>query len=155
MTFKPKFPDFKTKVKESFDRQKFMELIRARLIDVKPGFCEIHVPYDKSLTQQHGFFHAGIISTVADNASGYASFSLMDENSSVLTVEFKLNLMSPGDGELLIGRSNVLKHGKTLTVCKAEVYAVKNGEEKLCAVSQATLIELKDKSDSAATSTPT
>lgn len=147
MEFKPKFGDFKRKVEESFKRQKFMELINAKLIDVKPGFCEIHLPYNSNLTQQHGFFHAGIISTLADNAAGYASFSLMDEHSSILTVEFKLNLLSPGDGELLIGRSNVLKNGKTLKVCRSEVYVVKNGEETLCGASQSTLIELKNRPD--------
>lgn len=147
MNFKPKFTDFKKKVEESFNRQKFMELINAKLVAVKPGYCEIQVPYNLNLTQQHGFFHAGIISTIADNAAGYASFSLMEESSSVLTVEFKLNLISPGDGELLIGRSNVLKNGRTLTICRSEVFVSKNGKEKLCAASQTTLIELKNKSD--------
>jgi len=147
MEFVPKFRDYKKKVEESFRRQGFMSLINARLVEVKPGFCEIHIPYDITLTQQHGFFHAGIISTLADNSAGYAGFSLMEENSSILTVEFKLNLMSPGDGDLLIGRSKVLKNGKTLTVCTSEIYIVKNGEEKLCAASQSTLIELKNRSD--------
>ncbi|TMU50368.1 PaaI family thioesterase [Flagellimonas algicola] len=147
MKFEPKTTDFKKKVEQSFYRQKFMELISAKLIDIKPGFCEIQIPYDPTLTQQHDFFHAGIISTIADNAAGYAGFSLMEENSSILTVEFKLNLISPGDGELLIGRSNVLKNGRTLTICRSEVFIVKNGEEKLCAASQSTLIELKNKPD--------
>lgn len=147
MKFEPKFIDFRQKVEESFNRQKFMGLINAKLISIEPGFCEIHVPYDLSLTQQHGFFHAGVISTVADNTAGYAGFSLMEETSSVLTVEFKLNLVSPGDGELLIGRANVLKNGKTLTICRSEVFTSKNGIEKLCAASQTTLIELKNKSD--------
>ncbi|WP_240964219.1 PaaI family thioesterase [Flavivirga algicola] len=124
-----------------------MELIHANLIDVKPGYCEIQIPYNPILTQQHGFFHAGIISTIADNAAGYASFSLMEEDASVLTVEFKLNLMSPGDGDLLIAKANVLKNGRTLTICRSEVFIRKNGVEKLCAASQTTLIELKNKSD--------
>jgi len=145
--FKAKSINFKRKVEESFNRQKFMKLINAKLVDVKPGYCEIHVPYNLNLTQQHGFFHAGIISTIADNAAGYASFSLMEDNSSILTVEFKLNLISVGDGEMLIGKSNVLKNGRTLTICRSEVFIVKNGIEKLCAASQSTLIELKNKSD--------
>lgn len=147
MDFKPKFTHFKEKVEESFQRQKFMALINAKLVDVKPGYCEIQIPYHATLTQQHGFFHAGIISTIADNAAGYASFSLMEEDSSVLTVEFKLNLMSPGDGDLLIAKANVLKNGRTLTICRSEVFIRKNGVEKLCAASQTTLIELKNKSD--------
>ncbi|MEB3346283.1 PaaI family thioesterase [Aquimarina gracilis] len=124
-----------------------MKLINAQLIDIRPGYCEIHIPYDKNLTQQHGFFHAGIISTIADNSAGYAAFSLMEQDSSVLTVEFKINLISPGDGKLLIGKSTVLKNGRTLTICKSEVFTVKNSIEKLCAVAQLTLIELKNSSD--------
>lgn len=147
MEFKPKSKNFKKKVEESFNRQKFMQLINAKLVDVQPGFCEIHVPYDSSLTQQHGFFHAGIISTIADNAAGYASFSLMEDTTSVLTVEFKLNLLSPADGDLLIGKSTVLKNGRTLTICRSEVFIQKGGVEKLCAASQSTLIELKNTSD--------
>ena len=147
MNFKPAYEDYKKKVTDSFNSQGFMELINAELVKVEPGFCEIHVPYDQSLTQQHGFFHAGVISTIADNCAGYASFSLMEENSSILTVEFKLNLISPGEGEKLIGRSNVLKNGKTLTICRSEVYVLKDGIEKLCGASQSTLIELKDKPD--------
>ncbi|PKV50323.1 uncharacterized protein (TIGR00369 family) [Aquimarina sp. MAR_2010_214] len=147
MKFEPKSDTYKKKVKESFERQQFMKLINAQLIDVQPGYCEIHVPYHSSLTQQHGFFHAGIISTIADNTAGYAGFSLMEENSSVLTVEFKINLMAPGDGELLIGKSSVLKNGRTLTICKSEVFIIKNGVEKLCAAAQLTLIELKNSSD--------
>ncbi len=72
----------------------------------------------------------------------------MEEDSTILSVEFKLNIMAPGDGEVLIGRANVLKNGRTLTICRSEVYIVKNGEEKLCAASQTTLMELKNKSDS-------
>ncbi len=145
--FKPQSADYQKKVRDSFNRQKFMSTIKAELVKIAPGYCEIQVPYQEDLTQQHGFFHAGIVSTIADNAAGYAGFSLMAENSSVLTVEFKLNLMSPGDGDLLIGKANVLKHGQTLTICRSEVYIRKNGIEKLCAASQTTLIELKNKSD--------
>ena len=147
MTFIPKDTDFVNKVKDSFARQKFMGLINAELFKVEPGFCEIHVPYDVNITQQHSFFHAGIVGTIADNAAGYAAFSLMDKNSSILTVEFKLNLVAPADGDLLIGRSNVLKYGKTLTICRSDVFIVKGGVEKLCAASQSTLIELPNRSD--------
>lgn len=145
MNFEPAFPDYERKVRESFTKQGFMELIHAQLIDVQPGYCEIHVPFDPTLTQQHGYFHAGVVSTVADNAAGYASLSLMEEHSTILTVEFKLNLLSPGDGEKLIGKAHVLKYGKTLTVCRSEVYVLKDDTEKLCAAGQSTLIELKDR----------
>ena len=145
MNFTPSYPGFKNKVQKSFERQQFMELIKAELVDVQPGYCEIHVPFDPNLTQQHGYFHAGVVSTVADNTAGYASLSLMGEHANILTVEFKINLLSPGDGEKLIGKANVLKYGKTLTICRSEVYVLKNGIEKLCAAGQSTLIELNNK----------
>ena len=144
MEFTPLFSGYRQKVQDSFDRQQFMKHIDATLVDVQPGYCEIEVPYAPELSQQHGYFHAGIIGTIADNAAGYAAFSLMEESSSIVTVEFKLNVMSPGDGDTLIGRGHVLKKGRTLTICRADLYIVKNGQEKLCAASQATLIELRD-----------
>ena len=147
MKYSPKDPAFADRVRASFNRQQFMHLLKASLVKVEPGFCEISVPYDTGLTQQHSFFHAGVVGTIADNAAGYAAYSLMGPQSSILTVEFKLNLIAPADGETLIGRAHVLKYGRTLTVCRSDVYIVKNGEERLCAASQSTLIELADKND--------
>ena len=147
MKFQPSFQNYEKKVTDSFQRQGFMQLIDARLSVVTPGYCEIEVPYDTKLSQQHGFFHAGIIGTIADNVAGYAAFSLMAENSSIVTVEYKLNLIAPGDGEKLIGKGQVIKNGRTLTICKADIFILKDGVEKLCAVSQATLIELKNSLD--------
>ena len=91
MIFTPKDPNFPAKVKDSFASQKFMEFINAKLYKVEPGFCEIHLPYDINITQQNSFFHAGIIGTIADNTAGYAAFSLMDKDSSILTVEIKFD----------------------------------------------------------------
>lgn len=143
MAFKPQFPEFRSKIEQSFASQKFMEHIGAELVAVEPGFCEIHIPFDEKLTQQNGFFHAGVMTTLADNVAGYASLSLMKEHSMVLSVEFKVNLMRPGAGELLIGKGEVLKYGKTLTVCRADVFIVKDGVEKLCAAAQLTMIEIE------------
>ncbi len=143
----PRFDNYKEKVEASFARQKFMGWIGANLTEIKPGYCEIVLPYNENLTQQHGFFHAGIVSTLADNAAGYAAFSLMHEMSTILTVEFKLNLLSPGDGEQLRAVAEVLKSGKTLAICRSEVYVTKDGTEKICAAAQSTLMELKNKSD--------
>jgi len=143
MNFQPRDPNFQQKVRDSFDQQQFMEHIGAQLFEVRPGYCEIRVPFQESLTQQNGFFHAGVISTIADNAAGYAAFSLMDEKASVLTVEIKLNLLSPGKGDMLIGRGQVLKSGKTLSICRSDLFVVQNGEEKLCAAGQSTLIQLQ------------
>lgn len=147
MKYEPKNKDFRKKVQASFDRQKFMRLIGAELVEVNPGYCEIKVPFDEKLTQQHGFFHAGVISTLADNTAGYAAFSLMEIDSSILTVEFKLNLLAPGKGDSLIGKAEVIKNGKTLTICRSEIYAIRDGNVTLCAAGQSTLIELKNKSD--------
>ena len=108
MKFRPSDSDFEIRVRASFNKQKFMEFISAKLVKVKPGYCEIQIPFQPEITQQHGFFHAGILGTIADNAAGYAAFTLMDINSSILTVEFKINLLLPAEGEILIGRSNVL-----------------------------------------------
>ncbi|HMG15629.1 MAG TPA: PaaI family thioesterase [Saprospiraceae bacterium] len=144
MNYEATDPDFILRVQESFSKQKFMEYIDAKLVIVKPGFCEIHLPYNINLTQQNGFFHAGIIGSIADNAAGYAAYSLMHRDASVLAVEFKLNLLSPADGELIIGRSTVLKYGKTLSICRSDVFVVKNGMEKLCAASQSTMMELSN-----------
>ncbi len=147
MLFEPLDPDYKSRVMESFSRQHFMKLIGATLVGVEPGYCEIHLPYKKELSQQHGFFHAGVVGTIADNSGGYAAYSLMPPNASVLTVEYKLNLISPGDGHLLIARGQVVKHGRTLTVCRSEVSVVKKGLQTPCATSLMTLIMLIDKPD--------
>lgn len=147
MEFTPQDKDFELRVKESFARQNFMEHLGAELKTIQPGYCEIQVPFKKELTQQHGFFHAGVVGTLADNAAGYAAYSLMGAHSSILTVEYKVNLMAPADGDLLIAKSTVLKYGKTLTICRTDVFVNKNGLEKLCAAGQVTLIELQNKKD--------
>ena len=148
MSFQPTDPHYEDRVRTSFARQRFMDVLGAQLRVVRPGSCEIHLPYRKDLSQQHGFFHAGTLATITDNAAGYAAYSLMDADSSVLTVEFKLNLLAPGNGAVLIARGRVIKPGRTLTVCQSDVFVSSNGEEKLCAVALITLIQLAGKSDS-------
>ncbi len=143
--FTPIDPNYEERVRTSFSRQAFMGHLGARMVEVSPGFCEIHVECKKELTQQHGYFHAGVIGTIADNAGGYAAYSLMRADSSVLTVEYKLNLMSPGDGELLIGRGYVIKSGRTLTIARADLFIVKKEVEKICATSLNTLIAMVGK----------
>ncbi|MHA1153579.1 MAG: PaaI family thioesterase, partial [Alphaproteobacteria bacterium] len=106
--FTPKDPEFVARVHASFGRQGIMTLIGARLIRVEPGLVEIELPYRAELTQQHGFFHAGITSTIADSAGGYAAYSLMPVDATVLTTEFKINLLAPADGELLRARGRVV-----------------------------------------------
>ena len=117
------------------------------LARIEPGFCEIRLPCRPELTQQHGFVHGGIVSMIADSAGGYAAFTLFAADASILTVEYKLNLLAPSKGETLIARAEVLKSGRTLTVAKADVYAVEDGAETHCAVMQQTLITLHGKED--------
>jgi len=147
MKFKPKDPGFEEKVRSSFSRQKFMDYLNARLMKIEPGYCEIHVPHKNELTQQHGFFHAGVIGTVADNCGGYAAFSLMPQDASVLSVEYKLNLLAPGDGDLLIGQGRVIKPGKNLVICSCEVFIRKDDQQKLCATSLMTLMTMHGMED--------
>src|SRR5919206_725924 len=100
--FEPADPQYRARVEASFGRQRVMGLIGARLVRVEPGLVEIELPYREELTQQHGYFHAGITSTIADSAGGYAGFTLFPADSSVLTVEYKMNLVAPAAGERLI-----------------------------------------------------
>ena len=147
LRFEPRDPIWEEKVRASFARQGAMALIGAELTDITPGRCEIRMPYRLDLTQQHGYFHAGIISTAVDSAAGYAGFSLMAPNSSVLSVEFKINLLAPGDGELLIATGEVIKAGKTLVIARGDAYVVKNGKTTHCATMQQTLMTMHGKAD--------
>lgn len=142
MRFKITDPDFENRVRASFGRQKLMGAIGAELTRLVPGEAEISLPYRDDLTQQHGFVHAGIIATIADTASGYAAFSLMPADTAVLTVEYKINLISPAVGELFIARGRVIRPGKRLSVCTAEVMAYHQGKGKTVATMLATMMAL-------------
>lgn len=150
--FYPSDPAYEEKVRVSFARQQFMDFIGARLVTVQPGFCEIHLPYKRDLSQQHGFFHAGVIGSIADNACGYAAYTLMPAGSSVLTVEYKLNLLTPGSGDLLIASAHVVRAGRTLTICQGEVSVVKGEQQKLCAIALVTLMTMEGKPEIASDS---
>lgn len=143
----PPEPDFDRRVRASFARQPFMTLLGASITALGPGTCEITLPFRRELTQQHGYLHAGVVATLADNACGYAAFTLMPADASVLTVEFKLNLMAPAEGEVLIARGRVRKAGRTLTVVEAEVSARREGAETPVAVMLATMMALRGRRD--------
>jgi uncharacterized protein (TIGR00369 family) len=145
--FEPKDPGYADRVRASFVRQRVMSLLGARVKRLAAGECEIELPFKPELTQQHGYFHGGIIGTIADSAGGYAGLSLMPADSSVLTVEYKMNLLAPGDGEMLIARGRVLKAGRTLVVTRVEAVAVKGGRETLCATLLQTLMTMHGKPD--------
>ncbi len=133
-------PHFAERVRASFAKQHAMDLIRATLPVVEHGRTEIHLPHWSGVEQQHGFVHGGVVGMIADSAAGYAAMTMVPASASVLTVEYKMNLVAPADGEQLIARGKVVRPGKTLIVTQGEVYAVKNGEEKLCALMQQTIM---------------
>lgn len=126
-------------VADSFKRQGAMTAIGARLTMLASGQCEITVAMSAAVTQQHGYFHGGVIGAVADSAGGYAGNSLLMPEHECLTAEYKINIVAPGNGQLLIARGRVLKAGKSLVVAGADVFVVQDGVEKLCAVLQQTL----------------
>ena len=144
-SFVPLAPDFAKRVESSFAQQSVMNLIGARLTKVLAGEVEIMIPFRDNLTQQHGFLHAGIITTIVDSACGYAALSLMPAGASVLTIEFKVNLLSPARGENFLARGTVVKPGKTITVCSGNVYASVAEESKLIATMTATMMALQDR----------
>ena len=145
--FAPLDPDYETRVRESFARQGAMRLLGARLVEVRPGYCAIELPFREDLTQQHGYVHAGIVSAIVDSAGGYAGFTLFPSDASVLTVEYKLNLLAPAAGERLVAQAEVVKPGRTLAITRGEVYAEAGGKRTLCAIMQQTLIVLAGKPD--------
>ena len=146
-TVQPADPHFAERVRASFARQTIMTLIGAELGRVEPGLVEIVLPYRADLCQQHGFFHAGVTSTIGDSAGGYAAFTLFPADASVLTTEYKINLLAPAAGERLRAVGRVIKPGRTLTVCDVDVFAVADGREKLCAKLLQTLITMHGKPD--------
>lgn len=135
------FSEVQKRIEASFAQQGLMRVIEARVAEVTPGRCVIEAPFRKTLTQQQGFLHAGVLTTLADNACGYAALSLLPPGQEVLTAELKVNFLRPARGALAIARAEVLKPGRTLTVARAEVWMRgEDGAEVLCAAMQATLV---------------
>jgi uncharacterized protein (TIGR00369 family) len=140
MNFEPSNPLFATEVRDSFARQTAMTTIGAELVSVVPGAVQISLPYRADLTQQNGYLHAGIVTTIADSACGYAAYTLMPPNSAVLSVEFKVNLLRPAKGEEFLAIAEVLKPGRTLTVVRADVFANPKSERVLVATMLGTMM---------------
>jgi uncharacterized protein (TIGR00369 family) len=137
--------DYAARVRASFGRQRFLQAIGARLVRVAPGEVEIELPWRADLTQQHGFAHAGVITALADTACGYAAFTLMPAGAGVLSVEYKINLLAPGRGDRLLARGRVLRPGRTLTVCMADVIAQAGGRDSLVATLLGTMMTVRDR----------
>ncbi|MEM7209060.1 MAG: PaaI family thioesterase [Pseudomonadota bacterium] len=143
----PRDPHYEHRVRDSFDRQIVMNTIGATLDSVAPGKVEISFAFSDSLTQQHGFIHAGIVSTVLDSACGYAAFSLMPANAAVLTIEFKINLLAPAAGERFKAVAQVQKSGRTVSVATGDMFAITGEQQKHVASMTGTLMTIIDRDD--------
>lgn len=135
--------NFRERVQQSYARQKVMQTIGAELTNVEYGQVEIEMPFSEALTQQHGFIHAGILSAAMDSACGYAALSVMPEDAAVLTIEFKINLMSPGRGDRFLFRGEVTKPGSTIIVSDGRAYAISDGPAKLIASMTGTMMVIR------------
>lgn len=145
--FEPAFAGYGERVRDSFARQGAMALIGASIVDVAPGYCSIALVPRSEIAQQHGYVHAGILATLADSAGGYAGFTLFPEDASVLTVEYKLNLLAPAAGERIVAEGFVVKPGRTLAITRGEVFAEVAGRRTLVAIMQQTLMVMRGKPD--------
>ena len=148
--FQPRDPGYAERVRASLALQQAMRLIGAEIPVVEPGYTEIHLPFKAEISQQHGFVHGGVVGMIADSAAGYAANTLTPADTSVLTVEYKLNLVAPADGERLVARGEVVKPGRTLIITKAEVFAIRDGKWTLCALMQQTIMAMHGKKERAA-----
>jgi uncharacterized protein (TIGR00369 family) len=144
--FQPADPAYDSRVRASFARQSMMKLLGASLEQVAPGAVDIRLPFRADLTQQHGFLHAGVTTSIADSACGYAAFTLMPPGAAVLTVEFKVNLIAPAAGETFVARGRVLKAGRTLTICSGDVFALDGDGEKHVLTMLATVMTVQNRS---------
>jgi uncharacterized protein (TIGR00369 family) len=112
---------------------------------VEAGRTEIHLDHWSGIEQQHGFIHGGVVGMIADSAAGYAAMTMVPSDASVLTVEYKMNLVAPASGEKLVARGRVVRPGRTLIVTQAEVFAIRDGRETLCALMQQTIMVMHGK----------
>ncbi len=147
LSFTPAFAGYAGRVRASFSRQGAMALIGAEIVAVEPGFCAIALTPRAEISQQHGYVHAGIVGAIVDTAGGYAGFTLFPEDASVLTVEFKLNLLAPAAGDRLVAEGRVIRPGRTLAITQGEVHAERDGKRTLVALMQQTLMVMHGKAD--------
>ena len=150
--FQPRTANYAARVAESFAKQSFMALLDAKLVRVAAGAVDIEVRARGDLTQQHGFFHAGVTAAIADSAAGYAAFSLFDDDAGVLTTEFKINLLNPAVGERMVARGRVIRPGRTLTICRSDVTCYHASREVHVATALLTMMSLGDMEPSRARS---
>lgn len=137
-------PKVKAELVKSFSNQGLMKTFNATLERVEHGHIEISMPYSDAVSQQHKFFHGGGIGALADSACGYAAISQLQDGEASLTAEYKINFLSPADGERLVAVGRVLKAGRTLIVCQGDVFVEKEGQRKLCATMLMTMCVVKN-----------
>ena len=140
MQWNARNPDFERTVRENFERQAHMATLNARITRLEPGAVDLTAPYDPRFSQQNGFLHAGAVASLADSANGYAAFSLAPAGTDVLAVEFKINLLAPAEGEAFRAEGRVLRPGRTLTVCRADVFGISGSDSRLVATMLSTII---------------
>ena len=145
--FEPRDPRYAERVRQSFASQGIMETLGATLGRLELGAVDIHLDWAQGLTQQHGFLHAGVVSTGLDSACGYAAFTLMPVEAAVLTIEFKINLLAPAKGQRFRMEGRVLKPGRTISVCEGRAYALQDGHETLVATMGCTLMAVTGRPD--------
>ena len=141
----PADPNFAGRVRASFAKQRIMATMGAQVDAVEPGRVALRLPFRADLTQQHGFLHAGVIAALADSACGYAALTLMPADAAVLSVEFKVNMLAPAKGDAIVARADVIRPGKTIMVCRADVVAITGKDEKLVAAMQGTMMVVRDR----------
>ncbi|MEH6633163.1 MAG: PaaI family thioesterase [Halopseudomonas aestusnigri] len=150
--FEPRNPNYAELIRDSHDNTGFGQTLGATFKVIEPGYVEMELPFRHGLSQHHGFFQGGVIGALADYVGGYATYTLIEENDSILTVEYKINMMAPGAGELLIAKGTVLRAGRRVTIARMDVYALQtDGSEVHVAAAQGTFMRMENKPDVAAT----
>ena len=139
--------DTRARIRDSFAKQSAMALIHAEIPVIEEGRADIEIPHWDGVLQQHGYVHGGVVGMIADSAAGYAAMTVVPEGTSVLTVEYKINMVAPANGDKIVAKGSVLRAGRTLLLTKADVYAVKDGTETLCAVMQQTIMAMHGKGE--------
>lgn len=141
----PADPDFEARVRRSFEKQRVMHTLGVHLTRIAPGEVDLTLPFREDLAQQHGYLHAGVVTTVADSAAGYAALTLMPPGAAVLSIEFKVNLLAPAKGEAIVARGRVVKAGRTISVVHSDVFALEGGQEKLVSTLVGTMMVVQDR----------
>jgi uncharacterized protein (TIGR00369 family) len=137
--------DLVHRIQDSFAKQSAMHLIKATIPVIEENLVEIHIPHWEGIEQQHGYIHAGVVGMIVDSAAGYAAMTVAPEGASILSVEYKMNMLRPADGEKLIARGEVVKSGRTLCITRGEVFAIKDGKSTMCALMQQTIMFMHGK----------